>query len=82
MKIRIEISSGNMSYVLDKETYMDVNPQAIIEDIETILSEHEVDPDYIGCTVCEHYGVPAIYEPCYSCHTMEDTWNNFTRKTY
>lgn len=82
MKIRIEISSDSMSYVMDKEVAMDVGPQAIIEDIESILSKHEVDPDYIGCTVCDYYDVPSNYEPCVSCVTDSDIWNNFTRKTY
>lgn len=82
MKIRIEISSESMSYVMDKEVGMDVGPQAIIEDIESILSKHEVDPDYIGCSVCDNYDVPAYYEPCASCMTDSDIWNNFTRKTY
>ena len=82
MKIRIEISSGNMSYLLDKEVAMDVGPQAIVEFIEEYLSYHEVDLNIIGCSLCDNYDVPAYYEPCYSCKSEDGIWNNFTRKTY
>lgn len=82
MKIRIEISSGNMSYVMDKETDMDVEPQAIIEDIESILSVHEVHADDIGCNFCDNIDVPAIYEPCVHCITDGQKYSHFTRKTY
>lgn len=82
MKIRIEISSGNMSYVMDKEADMDVNPQGIIEDIENILSSHEVDPDYIGCTVCDNYDVPSNYPPCADCVSDDNPYTNFHRTIY
>lgn len=76
MKIRIEISSGNMSYVMDKEVDMDITPQAIVEDIEHFLSTHEVDPNYKGCSVCENY------EPCVNCVSDGLHYTHFTRKTY
>lgn len=82
MKIRIEISSGNVSYVLVKELDMDVNPQAIIEDIEGIISLHE-SPDISGCSFCKYYETPFEMEPCVDCLFERDgSLPKFERKSY
>lgn len=66
MKIRIEISAENVSYVLDKETDREIPPQVLINGIEQLIAIHEHGDDR-SCYDCRYEDFAPDREPCVNC---------------
>lgn len=81
MKIRIEISSGSVSCIMDKEVYMQLPPQDVFRLIEEIITTNEINDDYAGCYYCDSYFIPEEEEPCRTCWS-EPLHPAFTRKKW
>lgn len=68
MKIRIEISAGNMSYVLDKETDAQGDPQYLIRYMELLIDYPEMF-DVLPCNSCKYCDLTVDEYPCSACDT-------------
>lgn len=68
MKIRIEISSGNMSYVMYKETDIQGDPIGLIRYMELLIDYPEMI-DILPCYSCKYCERNVDEYPCSECDT-------------